>query len=143
MKKSAAYMLDGRIVVQAMALTDTGVWIAYGEVFSLRTDDPAELASALRTSLANSIEDIAHPPQSEWKHIQRPLLQAAGVKTWAALGTKAKAVGVEWDGGSVAFLPSVEFRHHGGRANAGSTLHCGIDDERLGLQLLEAFERAS
>ncbi|MBB4127562.1 hypothetical protein GGR77_002876 [Xanthomonas translucens] len=107
-------------------------------VFSLRTDDPAELASALRTSLENPIEDLAHPPQSEWKHIQRPLLQAAGVKTWAALGTKAKAVGVEWDGGSVAFIPSVEFRHHGGRANAGSTLHCGIDDGRLGLQLLEA-----
>ena len=43
MKKSAAYMINDTIVLQAMSLTDSGLWIAYGEVFSVRADDPNNL----------------------------------------------------------------------------------------------------
>ncbi len=143
MKKSAAYMIDGNIPLQAMSLTDTGLWIAHGEVLSIRADDPAGLASAIRQSLEQSIEDVAHPPQSEWKQIQRPILHAAGVKSWSALGKKAKAVGVEWTDDTVAFVPCVDFRHYGGSDSDEYTIHCGMDDARLGAHLLEAFEHAS
>ena len=143
MKKAAAYRIEGTVLLQAMSLTGTGLWIAHGEVLSIRADDPAGLASAIRESLEQSIEDVGHPPQSEWKRIQRPILHAAGVKSWAALGKKAKAVGVESTGDTVAFIPSVDFRHHGGEASNKDTIRCGMDDARLGAKLLEAFEHSS
>lgn len=143
MKKSAAYMIDGNILLQAMALTDTGMWIAHGDVLSIRTDDRTGLARAIRTSLEHSIEGVAHPPQSEWKNIQRPILQAAGVATWAALGRKAKAVAVEWADDGVAFIPVVNFRRYGGEDSDDCTIRCGMDDGRLGSHLLAAFEHAS
>jgi len=143
MKKVAAYRIEGTVLLQAMSLTDSGLWIAHGEVLSILADDRAGLASAIRESLEHSIEDVAHPPQSEWKHIQRPILHAAGVKSWAALGKKATAVGIEWTGDTVAFIPSVDFRHHGGEDSDEHTIHCGMDDARLGAKLLEAFEHAS
>ncbi|WP_369977378.1 hypothetical protein [Xanthomonas bundabergensis] len=143
MKKVAAYRIQGTVLLQAMSLTDTSLWIAHGEVLSIPADDPAGLASAIRQSLDHSIEDVAHPPQSEWKHIQRPILHAAGVKNWAALGKKAKAVGIEWAGDTLAFIPCVDFRHDGGEDSDEHTIHCGMDDARLGAKLLEAFEHAS
>lgn len=69
MKKSAAYMINDTILLQAMSLTETGLWIAYGEVFSIRADEHEKLTTGILKSLANSIEDVAHPPQSQWKDV--------------------------------------------------------------------------
>lgn len=89
MKKSAAYMINENILLQAMSLTETGLWIAYGKVLSVRTDDHSELAAAIIKHWQTQSK-MWHIPQSQWKDVQRPILEAAGVKTWAALGKKGE-----------------------------------------------------
>lgn len=143
MKTTAAYMIDENIILQAMSLTDSGLWIAHGDVLSIRSDDRSGLVSGIKKSLAQSTVDIAHPPPSEWKHLQRPLLQAAGVRTWTALGKQAKAVSIEYADGKVAFIPAINFREHGGHASDEQTIHCRLDDDDLSARLIEAFQYAS
>lgn len=143
MKKSAAYMINDTILLQAMSLTETGLWIAYGEVFSIRADDQEKLTAEILKSLTNSIEDVAHPSQSQWKDVQRPILEAAGVKTWAALGKKAKSVGIESEANKVSMVPTANFRNYGGESLEQSAVHCSLNDADLGSKLLEAFQHAS
>ncbi|WFR98773.1 hypothetical protein [Rhizobium tumorigenes] len=66
MKKSAAYMVNDTILLQAMSLTDSGLWIAYGVVFSIRVDDPVKLTDGIRRSLANDKEYSTIAPMAGW-----------------------------------------------------------------------------
>lgn len=143
MKKSAAYMINDTILLQAMSLTETGLWIAYGEVFSIRADEHEKLTTGILKSLANSIEDVAHPPQSQWKDVQRPILEGAGVKTWAARGKKAKSVGIESDDNKISMIPTANFRDYRGEGLEESAVHCSLDEVNLSSKLLEAFQHAS
>jgi len=136
-------MIDDTILLQAMSMTETGLWIAYGEVFSIRADEHEKLTTGILKSLANSIEDVAHPPQSQWKDVQRPILGAAGVKTWTALSKKAKSVGIESEDSKVSMVPTANFRDYGGEGLEESAVHCSLDEVNLGSKLLEAFQHAS
>ncbi len=143
MKTATAYLVGEHILLQAMSLTESGVWIADGRVLTIPADDRSGLAEGIKTSLDASRAGVAHPSQSEWKSIQQPMLQAAGVRTWAALGKKAKAVGMTFAGEDVAFIPTVHFRAHGGHASDEHTIHRSMDDPDLGSGLLDAFAHAS
>ncbi len=143
MKTATAYLVGEHILLQAMSLTESGVWIADGHVLTIPADDRSGLAEGIKTSLDASRAGVAHPSQSEWKSIQQPMLQAAGVRTWAALGKKAKAVGMTSAGEDVAFIPTVHFRAHGGHASDEHTIHRRMDDPDLGSGLLDAFAHAS
>jgi len=140
MKNGSAYLRKGKIFIQAFSLSSVGVWIAHGIVFTNEScDNPANIGANVLAALEGSVENIPHPLQSEWKSVQAPLLDAAGVKSWATFAKSSDAVGFELLDGKINFKPVEDYEDEGGVAT-GKDLTCSMEDLAVvGGTLLEAF----
>ncbi len=97
MKFVSIYLRRGFLLVRAAQRTEHGVWIGDGPCTKLDSaSSPSEIGAAVLERLAASGCIIPHP--TEWVEGQAsPVLEAAGVKTWATFAKKARSVDVELD----------------------------------------------
>lgn len=142
MKLASAAKINRKILIQGYSRAKSGVWIASGPVFVTGADDDVgALGSAIMDALNNSVEGVRHPDVAEWKAIQRPMLEAANVKTWADLAKKAKVVGIECDDHRVAMIPSADYKNNGGTNLWEHKVEVAIDLMELGSALRSSFEK--
>lgn len=140
MRQGAAYLRKGKILIQGYAQAVTELWIAYGPVYvSMRDDNPVEIGAKINAALANSITGVPHPSQDQWKAVQTPMLEAAGVKSWATLAKGAMAVGFKEDGDFIVFTPSSDYANNGGKDLPEKIIRSQRNDQELGEALLQAF----
>lgn len=144
MKLATTLLRKGTIHIQGYSQTTAGVWIGSGRVRSLdRTVEPQLLANAIRESFAESARGVPHPSQDEWRSVQAPMLEATGVKSWAALARGAKAVGLELVGAEVTMTPSANYARQGGDSLPDQLIRSELESNALGSDLLEAFKACS
>src|SRR5262245_32176979 len=75
---------EADFLVEPNSQTTSGVWLSSGPVkFLPRTSPPVELGAAVRAALRESQQGVTHP--TDWKKFVPPILQVAGVRSWAAL----------------------------------------------------------
>lgn len=139
MKRAVALRRKGKILIQGYSKTTTGMWVGMGPVCVGQEDRPDALGQSIRDALSGSSEGVQHPNQAEWKKIQAPMLEAAGVKTWATLAKGAQSVGLEYDGGPVKIVPSTGYSNNGGTPLAEQTVFCEFSSPELGSSLMKAF----
>lgn len=142
MKLAVAMQVNGKILIQGYSRAQSGVWIAGGPVFVTGAKDGAgALGAAVMNALNNSVEGVRHPDVTEWKAIQRPMLEAANVKTWADLAKKAKVVGIECDDRRVSMIPSTDYANNGGESLLEHKVDVAINSIELGDALRASFEK--
>jgi len=142
MKKATSYLRGQRVFTHASSKTTAGVWIL--ELPALVTDvaDVATLGKQVAQALQASKEGVPHPVS--WKGIFDPVLNLAGVKSWATFVKPARCVGIEWGADQVSFTSTENLGTDGGfndisRSDVSTTLS---DAEALGRGLLAAFEQS-
>ena len=140
MKRAIALLRKGKVLIQGYSKTTTGIWVGMGPVYVAQEDRLDELGAGVRDALSGSMEGVQHPSQTEWKKIQAPMLEAAGVKTWATLAKNAQSVGLEYDGIAVKIVPSTGYGNNGGTSLPEQTVYCELSSPELGNSLMRAFE---
>ncbi|MES2206722.1 MAG: hypothetical protein V4525_08000 [Pseudomonadota bacterium] len=139
MKTASAYSRKGKILIQAFAKTTAGVWIAYGPVFTIEQTEINDLGIKVLKALNSSSEDIPHPKHTELQAIQKPMLEAAGVKSWSTFSKGAKAVGLTWKDDLITLEPCANYANQGGTPLPEKSISCKPTAEKLGAALIEAF----
>jgi len=140
MKLASAFLRKGNIFIQGSSQTTTGVWITSGPVHIFNQEaNTQEIGDAIIDLLKCSIQGIPHPKQTEWKNIQAPMLNAAGVKTWSTFAKGTKAVGMVYEGETVTMAPSFEYETQGGTSYKETNIKCSFSSGELGETLLKAF----
>ncbi|HDR8965221.1 hypothetical protein [Burkholderia vietnamiensis] len=143
MKSAYALLRKGKIYVRSYSQTTTGLWIGWGQVYVVDENNSLELAERVRDALNNSSHGVKHPSQTEWKAVQAPMLEAAGVKSWKTLAKGAKAIGLESDGSIVKIEPSSDYENSGGTGMPAQAIECEIGSSELGEALMRAFQVCS
>lgn len=139
MKCAAAHLRRGKILIQAFSQTTAGVWIGYGPVYVASGDDePCAIGVKILAALDNSLVGVRHPLQNEWKGIQAPILEAAGVKSWATFEKGSIGVGVDDHGDFIVITPTAS-DVDGGKALPDKVIRSKKDNQQLGAALLQAF----
>jgi hypothetical protein len=140
MKLATVFLRKDKIYVQGYAETVTKLWVANGPVYVVNfADSPSEIGAKLNAALLNSVVNLPHPSQDQWKEIQAPMLEAVGVKSWATLAKGTKAVGIEEEGDIISLTPSSEYSKNGGKNLLDKIIRCKKNDENLGSSLLQTF----
>jgi len=104
MKKLAAiYERKGTLFVTASHQTKAGFWIDDDHVVCLRQPTHDELGCAIETALDRSQNGVPTPPPDA--RIDKPLLAAAGVGSWATFMKLSQHVSVVSDGISLKVTP--------------------------------------
>lgn len=140
-RSASAYLRSGKVLIQANLPTTTGLMIASGPVHAAPHDNPDAVGEALRAALSLPYATLPHPSQDEWPSVQRPMLTAAGVRSWQTLANGSKAVGVALSGAELQLTPTANHAQAGGTALEEDAARCDPADPMLGAALLEAFGR--
>lgn len=119
------------------------MWIAFGPVFTCGADQDSELANNVRAALALSTRGVLQPEREDWKQIQKPMLDAAGAKSWAILAKRAKAVGLKSEGELVRITPSASYENDGGTDLPERAITSHINADTLGQSLIKALDTSS
>ena len=94
MHSAAVYQLKDKILVHPWQQTTAGLGIASAPYVSLPLDAaPESLGNAVFSALSHSGRTVPHP--LSWKALDKPRLQAAGVKSDKAFQSGARSVSVE------------------------------------------------
>ncbi len=140
MKCASARLRKGKVLIQAFSQTTTDLWIAYGPVYVAAEDSlPAEIGAKVIAALANSKTGLPHPSQDKWNAVQLPMLEAAGVKSWATLEKGCKSVGIEDKGEHISIMPSISDTD-GPRDLPEQLILSDKVENALGVALMEAFD---
>ncbi|WP_428262367.1 hypothetical protein [Haliangium sp.] len=93
-------------IIATCSQTTDGVWLHDGEYTVLPAESaPATVAEALQAALARTRIGIPHP--QDWTGHVKPLLDAAGVKTWSAYVRDTRAISVEQADDDIVLTPTV------------------------------------
>jgi hypothetical protein len=122
----------------------TGIWLSAGPVQRLpRSAPPAELGAAVRVALQESRQGVPHP--TDWKKFVPPVIEVAGVRSWAALQRSAAKCHIEAGTDGVKVVP---LRNGGTRGDdrgyhslgdLAVKLPATATDEELGAAVLAAL----
>jgi hypothetical protein len=94
MHSAAVYELKDRILVHSWQQTTAGLGIASEPYIGLPRDaGPEALGNSILSALKKSGQTVPHP--TTWKGLDKPRLEAAGVKSEKAFQTGARSVSVE------------------------------------------------
>ena len=104
--------------------------------------DVEALGRQVAQALNASQDAVPHP--TSWKGIFDPVLELAGVKTWATFVKSARCVGIESVSEEVSFISTENLGASGGFNDViRSACSVGMSDTfALGRGLLAAFEKA-
>ena len=104
MRCATAYRRKGAIYLDPESRTPTDLWIGGGPVRKVQCADPRGVkGEAVLEALLASRDSVPHPKEVD--AVVRPLLKAAGVKSWRAFARDACACGVEAEGDCLRFIP--------------------------------------
>jgi hypothetical protein len=109
-KLASIYERKGALFVTAAHQTKAGFWIDDDRVVSLNQSTPEELGRAVEFALALSRSGVPTPPPAQ--RIDRPLLEAAGVGSWATFMKLSTLVSISMDGDVLKATP---YRNLGGK----------------------------
>lgn len=140
-KVLSCFLRKGVVYIRSYARATTGVWIGHGPVFTASPDDVATLGQHLHDAVAYSIHGVAHPPQDQRREAAKPMLEAAGVKSWQSLARGAKHVGIRAVGDRITFTPSARYHEKGGMKLDDQAIEAVADSASLGVLLQQAFAR--
>ncbi|MFM7378500.1 MAG: hypothetical protein ACKO1O_10310 [Erythrobacter sp.] len=113
MKRLAAvYERKGALFVIARHRTQAGFWIDDEQVDRLDRPTPEELGQAIEAALARSSKDVPTPPPTV--RLDKPLLLAAKVSSWATFIKLSKHVSVSLDGDLFKIASHVNLGSKGG-----------------------------
>lgn len=138
-KSAVAILRRGRVYVQRYMKTTAGLSIAHGPVRASASSDPFAVGDDLRAVLMPPDFTLPHPAQHEWRNVQQPMLDAAGVRSWKALAQGSLALGIECTGDVVSLIPSAHYENEGGRSQPNRTVQVEIASSDLGEKMLAAF----
>ncbi|MDB5677691.1 hypothetical protein [Sphingomonas bacterium] len=111
-KLAAIYERKGALFISASHQTKAGFWIDDEEVVTLIQPSAEELGGAVEAALARSTEGVPTPPPTA--RIERPLLKAAGVGSWATFMNLSRHVGISSEHGVVKLTPYRNLGSKGG-----------------------------
>ncbi len=98
MKAASVYKRSDGWYFHADSTTTVGVGIGTPPNIKLRNDASDEaLGRAVLEALAGSKEGVPHPTPKEGEKLFKPMLDLAGVKTWAAFAKNASSVDIRVD----------------------------------------------
>lgn len=142
MKKAISYLRGQRVFTHASSKTTAGVWVLELPVLVADAADVETLGKQVSQALNASKEGVPHP--SSWKGIFDPVLELAGVKSWATFVKTARCVGIECASEKVSFVSTENLGASGGFNDiVRSDSPVGLSDTpELGRGLLTAFEKA-
>jgi hypothetical protein len=104
MKSATAYKKGNALYLHSSSKTTAGVWIATPPFVKVEMDSTASAkGEAVIQALNASEEGVPHP--TNWNGRIDPLLDLAGVKTWATFMKNAVCVDVESDGEQLKLIP--------------------------------------
>lgn len=104
MKGATVYERGGVLFLSPSSLTTAGVWIGTEPLLSLQPgSSPSALGEAIITVLNASRDVVPHP--TDWGGLIKPLLELAGVKSWATFIKKARCVSLRLDGDQLRLIP--------------------------------------
>jgi hypothetical protein len=131
--------------LRSYSMTVDGVWTASEPCVKLAADcSDRELGAAVRAALAASEQGISRPDPRLAGERMRPMLQAAGVKSYSTFAKGATSVDVEQDAEGVRVVSSANLGSRGGfqRIDDGVVLDDPADDE-LGAAVRAAHDRST
>lgn len=111
-KLAAIYERKGALFVTAAHKTKAGFWIDDDRVDRVDRSTPDDLGRAIEAALARSLKDVFTPPATV--RLDKPLLQAAGVSSWATFMKASKHVSVALDGDVLTITPHRNLGGKGG-----------------------------
>jgi hypothetical protein len=98
MKRATVYRRSNGWYLHAVSKTTVGIEMGTPPRIKVAIDAPPDaLGKAAIEALNGSMQEVPHPPFSELENGFRPMLELAGVKTWAAFARNACNVGIEVD----------------------------------------------
>jgi hypothetical protein len=105
MKSAVAYKKGDAYYLHSSSKTTAGVWIATAPFLKIETNStPSTKGGAILLALDASHDAIPHP--TNWAGLISPLLELAGVKSWATFMKHAKCLNVEADGERFRLIPN-------------------------------------
>lgn len=98
MKSATVYRRADGFYLHADSQTTHGVWITAAPQCKLAVDaSPETLGRAVTNMLKGSERGVSHPAQDDWGKAFTPMLELAGVKSWAAFARHALNVSIRTD----------------------------------------------
>lgn len=142
MKKAISYLRGQRVFTHASSKTTAGVWVLELPVLVADAADVETLGRQVVQALNASKEGVPHPVS--WKGIFDPVLELAGIKSWATFVKSARCVGIECTSEEVSFISTENLGASGGFNDiVRSDNYVGMSDmSALGQGLWAAFEKA-
>jgi hypothetical protein len=108
MKRAAVFVRTNGWYCSPYNQTTAGVWMSAEPYVKLARDaNAAALGRAVLNALGESKGPVPHPAESEWNALLKPLLEAAGVKSWKAFVLRAQYMSVDEEGETVTICPNV------------------------------------
>jgi len=143
---AAVFAREADLLVEPRCQATTGIWLSAGPVGRLPLPAaPADLGAAVRAALDQSRRGVPHP--ADWRAFVPPVLEAAGVRSWAALQKTAALCQIEAGPGGMRMLP---FRNGGIRGEdrgyhpleeLAADLPAAASDEQVGAAVRAALTR--
>jgi hypothetical protein len=111
-RMATIYLRKQSLYTHAYSLTTNGVWMLTEPVLKMNeAANDADIGSAIRAALDRSRTNVPHPKsQSEWAEILKPLLEEAGVKSWARFVHGASCVIVKSGDQELLIIPTNKSR---------------------------------
>ena len=101
------YELPDRLFLHPFALTDAGFWLAVEPGRRLEVAaSHEELGSAVHALIVPVRRPVPTPDRHDYAVLARPLLQAAGVKTWLSLEGNARLCAVAREQDRFVIVPT-------------------------------------
>ncbi len=98
MKRATVYKRSDGWYLHAISKTTVGIGMGTPPRIKVAIDAPSDaLGKAVIEALNGSRQCVPHPPFSQLENGFKPMLELAGVKTWAAFARHACNVGIEAD----------------------------------------------
>jgi len=98
MKRARIYKRSNGWYLHPISTTTAGVGMGTPPRIKVAFDAPSDvLGNAVFEALNASVQNIPHPPLAELEDRFKPVLELAGVKSWAAFARDASSVAIEAD----------------------------------------------
>lgn len=106
MKSASVYQRRDGTYFHSSSQTTAGVWIATAPFLKVELGrKQTALGEAALVVLNASQESIPHPKPEKWSGIFAPMLELAGVKSWATFMSNAACLSLEAESGRLKIIP--------------------------------------
>jgi hypothetical protein len=142
MKAATIYERKGKLYIHSSSKTTAGVWVINAPVLAVDKEDTGAIGRAIRECLAASREGVPHP--KSFASLFNPVLDLAGVKSFATFVKSAKCVEIETiDVAVVMFIPTRNEGVKDGFAPLLNKTEAALgSDEALGTAAVAALAKA-